>query len=548
MATNRHPNRDNEGDPVRHSGITQLQDLSFPSHEAELFAAMQIAGALHDDMRDEEVVHLFVESLRTLYPGRLFAARLVTPDTQELTLVYATGRLLAGERETIQPSSRCVLTPRAVIPAHGCVTRETSEYVPVFEDTTSGFDNALHAAGVFLGMFSVEYSHLDPPMTLDCARITPTVLSMASALRAGQMQRDAAHLRRYVMRLLEHSAAPMMVVGRDQTITMVNQALLNATRTLREDVVGQDFSKLVPPSEARKLKLAFLDALRGTSTSQLEVVLPQEEGQPVRLGVDVAPIAAIEGEIDSVIAIGHDLTRVFALQEQVIQAEKLATLGQLAAGVVHELNNPLTSIAVYADYLLKKAPDSSPDTERLRRIMEAADRMLHFTRDLVAYARPSREQPRGLDLSTVAEQSIVFCEHVISECGTHVTRAMTSPIPPVLGVRNQLQQVLINLITNACHAMPQDAGRLTVGTRADEEHVFVTVTDNGSGIRENNLERVFEPFFSTKGEGKGTGLGLSIVRNIVAQHHGNIRVLSVPGQGTTFEVTFPIAHEPEGDG
>jgi signal transduction histidine kinase len=231
------------------------------------------------------------------------------------------------------------------------------------------------------------------------------------------------------------------------------------------------------------------------------------------------------------------------LEEQIVQAEKLATLGQLAAGVVHELNNPLTSISAYGEYLHAKHAQRGGDpgdVEKLHRIVQSADRILRFTRDLVTYARPSIEPAQSLSLREVVEQAVVFCEHLIREVGAEVNIEVEPPLPPVNGVRGQLHQVLINLITNACHAMPEGAGLLRIGLRAASGRLELRVGDNGAGIPEHLHEAIFQPFFSTKGQGKGTGLGLSIVRNIVQHHGGTIRVESVLGEGASFVVALPV--------
>jgi two-component system, NtrC family, sensor kinase len=234
------------------------------------------------------------------------------------------------------------------------------------------------------------------------------------------------------------------------------------------------------------------------------------------------------------------------LKGQIIQSEKLASLGQIAAGVVHELNNPLTSIVGYSDYLRAKAEreQSDPnDLERLRRIGEAAARILRFSRDLMAYARPSIEPPSPVAVHAVVEQALVFCEHLFTQNGVRVHRDFADEVRPVLGVRDQLTQVFVNLFTNASHAMEARGGMLTVTTEIDRARrsVKITVADTGHGIESENLKHIFDPFFTTKTEGRGTGLGLSIVRNIVLLHGGAITVESAPRQGTTFFVELPIA-------
>jgi signal transduction histidine kinase len=260
--------------------------------------------------------------------------------------------------------------------------------------------------------------------------------------------------------------------------------------------------------------------------------------------MNTASVLSADGDVEGLIAIGRDLTEIRALEQRIIHAEKLATLGQLAAGVVHELNNPLTSISVYSDYLLKQAEGSHTtpaDVVKLRRIHDSADRILRFTRELLAYARPTPEEPRLIALPDTIQRALDFCDHLIKEHGVMVAVSIEDDLPPVLGVAGQLQQVLVNLITNACHAMPQGVGQLRLSAEvAPSGELELGVADNGAGISPDHLARIFEPFFSTKGEGHGTGLGLSIVRNIMELHGGNILVDSVLGQGTRFRLRFPV--------
>jgi two-component system, NtrC family, sensor kinase len=243
----------------------------------------------------------------------------------------------------------------------------------------------------------------------------------------------------------------------------------------------------------------------------------------------------------------HDSARSFErLQSHMIQTEKLASLGQIVAGVVHELNNPLTSIIAYSEYLSRKArarmPDeqAEDDLERLRRIEEAAGRILRFSRDLVAYARPSAEIPGPVSLCEVVDKALVFCEHEFS--GIEVERNLP-PLPAIRGVAGSLTQVFVNLFTNAAHAMGETGGHLQLSARVDHESraVLFTVTDQGAGIEPESLPLIFEPFFTTKSEGRGTGLGLSIVRGILDSLGATIAVESVLGEGTTFTLSLPIA-------
>ena len=238
------------------------------------------------------------------------------------------------------------------------------------------------------------------------------------------------------------------------------------------------------------------------------------------------------------------------LQDQVIQLEKLASLGQMVAGIVHEINNPLTSIVAYSDYLRKKGERSGSDpadVDRLSRINEAAERILRFSRDLTEYSRPRKVVPASVPIHDVIDRALVFCEHELDQTGVMVERNF-GEIHPVRGVAGQLTQVFVNLFTNAAHAMRDQGGLLTITTSMPREgEVEVIITDDGHGIDQDTLPKIFDPFFTTKVDGRGTGLGLSIVRSIVTNHGGRILAASNSPNGTVFRVELPIAAT-RGDG
>ena len=491
-------------------------------------------------MRDEELVQLFAEAYQSLLPGRLLCLRLVDPATHELLQVYATGRLIEDGR------SRVVLSKHALAsfggPAHvgeGGVVGFGDSYVLVFEGARAGFDVPLHDGRQLLGVLAVEYT--DPPVSVEADRLLAWSVSLhlSTALRNARLLGESMYLRNYLDNLLDNANAPIVVTDRDRRIKVVNRAFEQLTGWNRTDVLDKDVLKLLPKSECDRFLPAIINALRGESTRSLELRVPRKSGGHARLAFSTAAVTSGYGEIVGVVAIGQDMTELRQLQQQIIHSEKLATLGQLAAGVVHELNNPLTSISVYSEYLLKKMEregGDSADRVKLARICEGAERILRFTRDLVVYARPAGEEPRLVDLRDVVERSLVFCEHVIAAAGAEVSTDFEEPLPSIYGLKGQLQQVVVNLVTNACDAMPRGAGRLDVAVRTVGDRVRLSLTDNGPGIPAEQQESIFEPFFSTKAEGKGTGLGLSIVRNIITNHNGSIAVERADGGGTTFHV------------
>jgi len=244
-------------------------------------------------------------------------------------------------------------------------------------------------------------------------------------------------------------------------------------------------------------------------------------------------------------ALGHEQARASVatlrhLEAKLVQAQRLASLGQIVAGVAHEINNPLTSILAYVALLRRRSAAALPEEiERLDRIEEAAQRILKFTHDVVAYVRPSSAVPAPVSINDVIGKALVFCEHEFGQHGVEVHFDSEQPLPPVLGVASQLIQVFVNLFTNAVHAMCESGGHLRISSSPDRGALRVEISDTGVGIEPHHHRHVFERFFTTRAD--GGGLGLSIVRDIVTAHGGEVGLTSVPGQGTTFIVTLPLA-------
>lgn len=312
----------------------------------------------------------------------------------------------------------------------------------------------------------------------------------------------------------------------------------------------RDPSRLFPsyPEE----RIYELDDGSGTSGSTFHVAREtvQDPLSPLRREVAEQAanvLGAALGRLRTYARAEESVRNFHRLQAQVIQTEKLASLGQIVAGVVHELNNPLTSIIAYADYLTKKlakdaAPELGEDVERVRRIGEAAERILKFTRDLVAYARPTGDARGPVLIGEVIERALVFCEHEFADGQVEIHRDFSAPLPALAGIPGQLTQVFVNLFTNAAHAMGATGGVLRISARSADSgaSLRVEVSDTGAGIPAEAMPQIFEPFFTTKSDGRGTGLGLSIVRGILDAHGGTIQVSSAEGQGTSFTLTLPV--------
>jgi two-component system, NtrC family, sensor kinase len=505
---------------------------------------LEIGRLLSLLMTEEDLVGVVAQGIRQLFQGRVFAIRVVDPQTMDLTSLYAEGALIPAEREKLTLKQTAIvktrLIPEAIANARVVVR---NEYHRIFEGTDAGIGVPLVAGNEIFGMINVEGS---TGQFLDMESDGRVLISLANhlsvALRNARLLRESRYLRGYLEKLIDNANALIVVIDRNGLISVFNRACQELSGFSRDEVLGTEFVELLAPEDRTRIRRVVALAARGRSATNVEASVVTRDNRQIQVAFNTAAILDSDGQVESVIAIGNDLTRIWELERQVIQAEKLASLGQLAAAVVHELNNPLTSITVYAEYLRDRLGElgAGKDEEKAGRILESADRILKFTRNLVAYARPADERPTRLDVRHVVEQSIQLCEHVINDRNARLDLVWApEKLPLVMGNQGKLQQVFINLITNACHAI-EPGGTISIGAHRDEEQVEVTIRDDGHGMPDEVAEKIFEPFFSTKAPGRGTGLGLSIVHEIVKSHGGTITVESTQHEGTAFRLRLPV--------
>ena len=227
-------------------------------------------------------------------------------------------------------------------------------------------------------------------------------------------------------------------------------------------------------------------------------------------------------------------------QRKLLQSEKLATIGQMAAGIAHELNTPLTYIMGNLELLQQSHDLPEPQQEMIRSIGRGAERISNLTQSLLAFSRPSSEQPQPLDLNEVLEHALELCHYHILKGGIRLEKQLGAGLPKLLGAGSQLEMAFINLIVNAIHAMDGE-GSLIVFSESKGKEIEVRIADTGPGIPEKIRATLFEPFVTTKTEGKGTGLGLSTVLMVVERHKGRIDFTSETGRGTTFRILLPVS-------
>lgn len=249
------------------------------------------------------------------------------------------------------------------------------------------------------------------------------------------------------------------------------------------------------------------------------------------------------GEATPVAAVVHyrDITEEKRLQQEVIQQEKMAAIGMLAGGVAHEINNPLGGILAFTQLIMRDVKSDDSLKADLLEIERAAIRCKKIVADLLDFSRASSgKEIQDLDINVLIEKIVPFIKAEIKALNIDLKLETNQNLPSVYGNANRLQQVVLNLLTNACQAMPS-GGELFVRTYSNDGCVCVEVEDTGCGISKENISKIFDPFFTTKPTGKGTGLGLSISYRIVREHEGIINVESEPNRGAKFIVRLPAS-------
>ena len=247
------------------------------------------------------------------------------------------------------------------------------------------------------------------------------------------------------------------------------------------------------------------------------------------------------GEAKSSAAVLHyrNITEERRLQQEVIQQEKMAAIGMLAGGVAHEINNPLGGILAFTQLMMRDLKDGDSMKEDLAEVEHAAVRCKKIVADLLDFSRASTgKEKQWLDINLLIEKIVPFLKTELKSYNINLKLDLKKELPNVYGGASRLQQVFLNLFTNACQAMPK-GGDLVVSTFRKDTNLCISVGDTGYGIPKENLSRIFDPFFTTKASGKGTGLGLSISYRIVKEHDGIIAVESREGKGTKFTVKLP---------
>ena len=361
-----------------------------------------------------------------------------------------------------------------------------------------------------------------------------------------EMERQLHKEQEFARRLVDSFPDLILVVDSNSRYTFVSPRCKEVLGYELAEAADMEFGGRTHSEDLPALMVLFKDILAGRQTfGSLEVRVRHKLGDWRRIRFNLSPLSNETGKIEGVVLSGRDVTEIKRLEEQLIQAEKLAAMGQMLAGVAHELNNPLTAILGVTELLSERHEVEETTQRQLELTHRQARRAARIVQNLLEFSRPASPLKKPVDLNSIVERTLQLHEHSLRRNNIEVDFRPQPDFPGVIGDANQLIQVFLNLVTNAEQAIGEvrQSGRIQIRMARLAKQVCVTFQDDGVGIRPDAIPRLFDPFYTTKRPGGGTGLGLSICLSIVREHGGTIEAEALPGGGSAFTVYLPAATE-----
>ena len=343
--------------------------------------------------------------------------------------------------------------------------------------------------------------------------------------------------------IIESINVGLLAVDLDGRVTRLNSALEHMLDLRRDASIGRRVEDLFSEDFADTLKQVL--GKQGWRLQEIRNIYKlhtaTRTNRALILNIALAPLQDGQEQTGALVVV-EDVTTRISLEEQLQQREKLSSIGLLAAGVAHEVNTPLTGVSSYTQMLLGMLNDNDPKRALLQKVRTQAERASDIVNNLLNFSRTgSAEQFAAVNVARVMDDTLQLLEPQLRRNQIEIVRSYADDAPEVYGNAGKLQQVFTNLLLNARDAIP-DGGRIVVATStADDGSLIAEISDTGIGIAPENVAKIYDPFYTTKGVGQGTGLGLAVTYGIVQEHTGRISVDSTPGHGTTFRITLPAA-------
>ena len=358
---------------------------------------------------------------------------------------------------------------------------------------------------------------------------------IAIALENARLYRSLEHkafeyesLKDFSENIIESISVGVVVEDVDGRIVGWNRALETLTGRRRYETLGRRIEEVIPAQ--------FLQGLDETGH------LYKQSWNSLIVNFSATSLVDKAGATRGTLIIIDNITDRIRLEDQLVQSEKLTSIGLLAAGVAHEVNTPLAVISSYSQMLRKEITPEDSRYKLLEKITKQTFRASEIVNNLLNFSRTNATEFAEVDIHQVITDTLSLLEHQFKGARIRVERELRADYPVAYGNAGKLQQVFLNLMVNARDAMPE-GGELRIMTDAVESKIEIIVQDTGTGISRENIQKIYDPFFTTKAAGKGTGLGLSVTYGIVQEHGGTITVDSRPGVGTAFKLELPLVRK-----
>jgi two-component system, NtrC family, sensor kinase len=372
-------------------------------------------------------------------------------------------------------------------------------------------------------------------------------VAIENSLLYQEQQERAAELellKEFNESIVESINIGLLAVDLDGRVTRCNSALEEMLGIRRDESNGLKVEDLFAEDFTETLRQVLGKA--GWNLKELRHIYKlhtaTRTGRSLVLNIALAPLRADSQGRTGALVVLEDVTSRMRLEEQLQQREKLSSIGLLAAGVAHEVNTPLTGVSSYTQMLLGMLPETDPKHALLQKVRRQADRASDIVNNLLNFSRTgSAAEFNSLDVHRVLDDTLQLLEPQLRRSQVELLRDYDEHLPQAFGNAGKLQQVFTNLLLNARDALPAGGQIILRTSTKDDDTLAIEIADTGIGIAPENVAKIYDPFFTTKGVGRGTGLGLAVTYGIVQEHSGHITVESAPGHGTTFRITLPTA-------
>jgi len=365
-----------------------------------------------------------------------------------------------------------------------------------------------------------------------------------------QKELDRAH--GYIGHLVENSADAIISTDLDGTIVTWNKGAETMFGFSGQAAIGRPWNFLAAENDRKKLQNLFQWVKKSGAISNFQAEIITMSGEPLPISLTISLIKDNDGHVYGISGIFKDLSEAKKIKKQMVQSQRMISLGAMATSMAHDINDPLASLSTYTHLLMTRTKGFgiAQLTNNLAKVEEDADKIGQMVKDLLWYATPSDHALGKVDIHEILKKSLSFTAYQVNMQKIEVKKDLSAKESQLMANSRELIQALVNILTNAVESMP-DGGDMTIQTTsADEEApenggkgILIKIRDTGIGIPEENLSRIFEQFFTTRSDEKGNGLGLYVARAIIEDHHGSIEVESGIDKGTCFTIRLPLRIE-----